>query len=86
MLLQSQMSTVGSGGRTSLVGKRLVVTMKPVDEMHKPVDKRYKPIDEPGARMQGVAELVKTNPTSLEKQDENLLIGCSEKLVMPIFW
>ena len=87
------MSTVGSGGRTSMVGKRLVVTMKPVDKrhkpvdtMHKPVDKRHKPIDEPGARMQGVAELVKTNPTSLEKQDENLLIGCSEKLVMPIFW
>ena len=93
MLLQPQMNTVGSGGRASLVEKRLVVTMKPVNEMHKPVDERYKPvnkrhkpIDEPVARMQGVAELVKTNPTSLEKQDENLLIGCSEKLVMPIFW
>ena len=77
MLLQPQMSTVGSGGRTSLVGKRLVVTMKPVDKMHKPVDK-------PATRVQ--EELMKSNATSLEKQDSNLIIGCSEKLVMPIFW
>ena len=73
------MSTVGSDGRKSLVGKRIVVTMKPVDEMHKPVD-------EHDARMQGVRELPKTNTTSSEKQDNKLIIGCSEKIVMPIFW
>ena len=73
------MSTVGSGGRTSMVGKRLVVTMKPLEEMHKPVDK-------PVARMQGTEELVKSKVTSLEIQDNDLIIGCSEKLVMPIFW
>ena len=83
---QSQMSTVGSDGRKSLVGKRIVVTMKPVDEMHKPVDKRHKPVDEHDARMQGVGELPKTNTTSSEKQDNKLIIGCSEKIVMPIFW
>ena len=74
-----KVNTMGSGARTSLVGKRLVVTMKPLEEMHKPVDK-------PVARMQGTEELVKSKVTSLEIQDNDLIIGCSEKLVMPIFW
>ena len=58
-----------------MAGKRLVVKMKPLDELHEPV-----------ARIQGVEELVKSKVTSLEMQENTFIIGCSEMLVMPIFW
>ena len=75
-----KVNTMGSGGRTSLVGKRLVVTM--VVERNKAA-----------ARMQysetGEEKMVKTKTnatTSSEKEEKDLIIGCSEGLLLPVFW
>ena len=63
-----------------MIGKRLVVTMvkrqKSVAMVKR--DKAY--------REEVVKDLIKGNATSLEKQENDPVIGCSDRILLPMFW
>ena len=75
-----KVNTLGSGGRTSLVGKRLVITM--VVERNKAAARmQYSETGEEGLMK------TKTNATTFsEKEEKDVIIGCSERLLLPVFW
>ena len=75
-----KVNTMGSGGRTSLVGKRLVVTK--VERNKAAARMQY-------SKTAGEEKMVKTKTnatTSSEKEEKDLIIGCSEGLLLPVFW
>ena len=80
----TKVNTVGSGGRTSLIGNRLVVTM--VQRQN-----QVPRTNEEAVEKKMVVELemkereAKTNSTFLGKQEKDLIIGCSERLMLPMF-
>ena len=73
-----------------MIGKRLVVTMVKRQKSVAMV-KREKAVVMVKRQKAHQEEMVKDlinkgNATSLEKQEKDLVIGCSDRILVPMFW
>ena len=71
---------MGSGGRISLIGKRLLVRMVKRQKSMAMVKR------EKAHKEEMVKDLMRGNATYLEEQERYLIIGCSDKILLTMFW
>ena len=72
-----------------MIGKRLVVTMVKRKKLVA-MSKRQKSVAmvkrQKAHQEEMVKDLIKGNASSLEKQEKDIVIGCSDRILVPMFW